>query len=249
MELVCRGGYPEALTLSEEMRRGWFESYAETVIERDVVALGDLRRRAVLPRLLEWIAASTSCELNLQAASGRLRLDSTTLVTYLNWMETVFLLHRLPSWARNPAVRPVRRPKIHITDTGLAAALLGLEPPGLASPTEPTVGPLLETFVVNEITRQAAASEGGLRLSHCRDHRGGEIDLILERPGGGVVAVDVKATSSPSVTQLRHASRLRDRLDSVAPGTFRAGVLLHTGDQRLKVGDRLHLQPIASLWS
>ena len=43
MEVVCRGGYPEALALSGELRRDWFESYVETVIERDVVALGDLR--------------------------------------------------------------------------------------------------------------------------------------------------------------------------------------------------------------
>jgi len=249
LELVCRGGYPEVLALTEEMRRGWFESYAETVIERDVVALGDLRRRAALPRLLEWIAAGTSGELNLQATSSHMGLDSATLVVYLNWMETVFLLHRLPSWSRNPAARPVRRPKIHITDTGLAAALLGLDPAGLIVPTAPAAGPLLETFVVNEIVRQVAASEGGLRLSHCRDHRGGEIDLIVEQPGGSVVAVEVKATSSPTVTQLRHAARLRDRLDSVAPGTFRAGILLHAGDQSLAVGDRLHVDPIDSLWT
>lgn len=248
MELICRGGYPEVLALAGEMRRGWFESYAETVVERDVVALGDLRRRAVLPQLLEWIAASTAGGLNLQAASSRLGLDRATLTSYLNWMETVFLLHRLPSWSRNPAARPVRRPKIHITDTGLAAALLGLDPASLIVPTAPAAGPLLETFVVNEIARQVAASGGGLRLSHCRDQRGGEIDLIVEQPGGAVAAVEVKATSSPTVTQLRHAARLRDRLDSVAPGAFRAGILLHTGDQRLTVGDRLHVDPIDSLW-
>ena len=72
MELVCRGGYPEVSTLSRNLRRGWFESYVETVIERDVVALGDLRRRAVLPMLLEWVAASTASELNVQGASSRL---------------------------------------------------------------------------------------------------------------------------------------------------------------------------------
>ena len=249
MEIACRGGYPEVLALPEGMRRGWFESYAETVIERDVVALGDLRRRAVLPRLLEWIAASTSSELNLQAVSARLGLDRSTLVSYLNWMETVFLLHRLPSWSRNPAARPVRRPKIHITDTGLAAALLGLDPDGLTAPTAPAAGPMLETFVVNEISRQLAASAGGLRLSHCRDHQGHETDLIVERPDGAVVAVEVKATSSPSVSQLRHVGRLRDRLDAVSPGAFRAGILLHTGDQHFKVGDRLHVRPIESLWT
>jgi hypothetical protein len=249
MELVCRGGYPESLTLPQHLRRGWFESYAETVIERDVVALGDLRRRSALPLLLEWIAAGTGREVNLQAAAARLGLDRATLASYLGWMETVFLVQRLPSWSRNPSARPVRRPKMHIIDTGLAAGLLGLDPEALTVPTSPSAGPLLETFVVGEITRQLAASEAGHRLHHYRDHQGHEIDLLVERPGGAVLAIEIKATSSPSVTQLRHVAWLRDRLDSVSPGTFRAGILAHTGDQHFDVGDRLHIRPIDSLWS
>ena len=109
----------------------------ETVVERDVVALGDLRRRAVLPQLVEWIAASTGTELNMQAASSRLGIDRATLASYLAWMETVFLVHRLPAWSRSPAARTVRRPKVHMTDTGLAASLLGLDARALTIPTAP----------------------------------------------------------------------------------------------------------------
>ena len=249
LELVCRGGYPEVLALPESRRRGWFESYAETVIERDVVALGDLRRRAALPGLVEWIAASTGTELNVQSVSGRLGIDRATLASYLAWMETVFLVHRLPSWSRNPAARPVRRPKVHITDTGLAAGLLGLDADALTVPTAPSTGPLLETFVVNEIARQISASGGGPRLHHYRDHQGHEVDLVIERSDGAVVAVEIKATSSPSVAHLHQAAWLRDRIDAAASGTFRAGILLHTGEQRFTVGDRLHIQPIDCLWA
>ena len=248
LELLCRGGYPEAVSLPHGLRGDWFEGYAQTVIERDVVALGDLRRRAALPRLLEWVAASTSGELNVQDASRRLGIDRATLDSYLGWLEAVFLVHRLPSWSRNLSARPVRRPKIHITDTGLAAGLLGLDAGGLIAPTAPATGPLLETFVVNEIARAMSVSAGRLRLHHYRDHQGHEIDLIIERADGAIVAVEIKATSSPSAAQLRHAAWLRDRSDASAPGTFRAGILLHTGDQSLTVGDRLHLRPISSLW-
>ena len=86
-------------------------------------------------------------------------------------------------------------------------------------------------------------------MFHYRDHQKREIDLVLERRDGAVVAVEVKATSSPSAGHLRHVRWLRDKLDSAAPGTFRAGVLLHTGPQSLTVGDRLHLRPISMLWS
>lgn len=249
MELVCRGGYPEVVALPPDLRAGWFESYAETVIERDVVALGDLRRRAVLPTLLEWVAASTSSELNVQSAASRLGIDRATLSSYLAWMETVFLVHRLPSWSRSPSARTVRRPKIHIADTGLAAALAGVGADALTAPTAPAAGALLESFVVNEIARGLSASASRLRLHHYRDHKGREVDLIVERADGAVAAVEIKATSSPSADQMRHVAWLRDRLDSASPEAFRAGILLHTGDQHLTVGDRLHVRPIDTLWT
>lgn len=248
LEVVCRGGYPEVVAMSRELRPDWFESYVETVVERDVAALGDLRRRSVLPTLLEWVAASTSNELNAQSAASRLGIDRATLGSYLAWMETVFLLHRLPSWSRSPSARPVRRPKIHITDTGLAAGLIGADADALMVPTAPATGPLLETFVVNEIARVVSASASRQRLHHYRDHQGHEVDLVIERADGAIIAVEVKATSSPTVDQMRHVVWLRDRLDSVSPGAFRAGILLHTGDQDFTVGDRLHVRPIDTLW-
>lgn len=71
----------------------------------------------------------------------------------------------------------------------------------------------------------------------------------MELRDGAVVAVEIKATASPAVDHLRHVRWLRNRLDNLAPGTFRAGILLHTGPQSLTVGDRLHLRPISMLWS
>lgn len=248
MEIVCRGGYPEAVALPRELQRDWFESYVETVIERDVVALGDLRRRSSLSTLVEWVAASTASELNVQSTASRLGIDRATLGAYLAWMETVFLVHRLPSWSRSPSARPVRRPKIHIADTGLAAGLMGLDADALTVPTAPATGPMLETFAVNEIARLVASSATRLRLHHYRDHQGHEVDLVIERADGAIVAVEIKATSSPSVDQLRHVTWLRDRLDSASPGAFRAGVLLHTGNQQFTVGDRLQIRPLDTLW-
>ncbi len=249
MNLVCRGGFPEIVAMRSGLRSGWFESYVETVIERDIVALGDLRRRSVLAPLVRWIAANTSRELNVQTASGRLGIDRATTESYLNWMETVFLMHRLPAWTRSLPSRAVRRPKIHISDTGLAASLLGVGPNALTAPTSPSAGPLFESFAVNEIIRQLSASSPAARAHHYRDHDGHEVDLLLERADGTVTAVEVKATSSPRAEDLRHVAWLRDRIDATAPGDFRAGVLLHTGHQHLTVGDRLHLRPVQTLWT
>ena len=129
----------------------------------------------------------------------------------------MFLVHELPSWRRNRTARVVRRPKLHIADSGLAAGLLGLTTDAVASLHHPMTGPLLETFAVNEIVRLCAASEMPVSLHHYRDSNQHEVDLVIERSDGAVVAVEIKATSSPRADDLRPLARFRDRLDAVDP--------------------------------
>ena len=130
-----------------------------------------------------------------------------------------------------------------MSDTGLAADLMGVSAEMLAEPTAPATGALLESFVVNEVLKQVSSTDARFEALHYRDRRGHEVDLVLERRDGPVVAVEIKATSSPGDNHLKGLSWLRDKTDAVAPGTFKAGVLLHTGTQTLKVGDRLHVTP------
>ncbi len=195
------------------------------------------------------MAGSTAQELNVSEASRRLGLHRVTVQSYVDWLHSVFLAEPLPAWSRNLANREIKRPKLHLTDTGLAAALLGLSPDSLARPTSTAAGPLLESFVANEMLRQLSSATRAPSVMHWRQNSRHEVDIVLERPAGDVVAVEVKATSSPQRSHARSLVRLRDLLDSVAPGAFKAGVLLHTGDRTLKLDDRIHSTPIATLWS
>ena len=246
-ELICTGGYPEVLRLPEDLRAGWFESYIETVVGRDITALAGIRRSTALAPLLRWTAAQTSQELNLTAASRRLAISQPTVVSYLDWLRAVFLTQELPAWSRNLSARAIRRPKLHIADTGLAAHLLGTGPQALLAPTSQAFGMLAESFVVNEIARQATSAAARISLWHYRDAHH-EADIILETPDGSVTAIEVKASSSPSPRAADHLRWLRDRLDTVAPGAFAGGIVLHMGEHDLSLGDRISMRPISSLW-
>jgi len=248
LKLVCAGGYPEPLQMIESARPGWFESYIETVTQRDIAGLADIRRVAALPRLLRWAAGQTSAELNMARSARTLGISRPTITSYLEWLEAVFLIHQVPSWSRNLSGRSVRRPKIHVGDTGLAANLMGIEAAALEPATSSFTGPLLETFVVNEITRMLSAAVLPVEISHFRDNNQREVDIVLERRDGATIAIEVKSTSSPSADHLRHVKWFRDKLDAVTPGAFRGGILLHTGTQSVTIGDRLHVRPISSLW-
>lgn len=248
MGRVCRGGFPEAVALPSSERPRWHRSYLETVVQRDITELGDIRRGEALVELVLWLAANSGGELNVQAACQQLGVDRSTFNRYLAWLRTVFMIRTVPAWSRKYAARIIRRPKLYFADTGMAAALLGIDADALASPTSTVSGPLLETFVLDELARQAIETFE-VRLHHLRHYDGHEVDIVVERSDGAVAAIEVKATGSPSDSHLKPLRTLRDRLDRSAPGTFRIGVLLHTGPYCHRIGDRLWLAPINVLWS
>ncbi|MGQ0623633.1 MAG: ATP-binding protein [Sporichthyaceae bacterium] len=248
LERLCLGGYPDLLRIGERGRRRWFESYVRTVLAREVEAAGDIRRADALAAMVRYFAATTAGELVMANAAQRLGIARATAAEYLPWLETVFLVHHLPAWSRNLTAKVVKRPKIHMVDTGVAANLLGRRPAALRHPTEPATGPLFETFVVNEIAKQLTWCETSARLFHFRDRDGVEVDAVLEADDGAVVAVETKATSTPRPEDFRGLAKLRDAADRGGE-RFLAGVLLHTGTRRLPFGERLVALPAADLWT
>jgi len=108
-----------------------------------------------------------------------------------------------------------------------------------------SIGPLLESFVVQQIRSQLGWSEVHARAHHFRTPVGREVDIVLEAPGGRVVGIEVKA----SATFNRRDFAGLEALAEVAGDRFVRGVLFHLGDQIVPVGPRMVAMPVASLWS
>lgn len=248
LELICRGGYPEVQRLGDRARRRWFERYLETVLRREVESASDLRRFDALHAMARLLLATTGSELVVSRLADNLGIDPATAEAYEPWIETTFLVHRLPAWSRKVASKIVHRPKLHACDTGLAAAIVGKGPDALARLNDTSVGPLVESFVIGEIAKQLTWSHTSARLHHFRDRDGLEVDAIIETSDGHVIAVEVKASTVPRAVDASPLARVRDKLDRLG-SDFTAGVVFHTGDRRVPLGDRLVGLPIADLWT
>lgn len=244
---LCAGGFPSVQELGGRTRRRWFTRYVQTVVQREIEAIGDVRRAGALTAMLRFFAATTGQEFVMTTTADRLEIDRSTVATYEPWLETVFLVHRVPPWSRNLTAKVVRRPKIYLSDSGLAASLLGKDPNALRRPTDPASGPLFESFVVGELARQLTWCEESVEMFHFRDRGGAEVDVVLEAADGRVVAIEIKSSSTPRSEDFRWLANMRDRLDR-AGGEFLAGVVLHTGVRRLSFGDRLIALPAADVW-
>ena len=242
---ICIGGYPEPLSMDSRNRRIWFDAYVNTIVSRDVAELTGARRTREIPRLLGALATRTANQLVVSTIHNQIGLGSiNTTSDYLAYLQMTRLVATLPTWSANLGVRVRRHPKVYITDTGLAAALLGSAPESLVRPTDPARGQMFETFVVNEVRRQAGWSDLEVDLFHFRDRYGREIDLVCETPDGRVVGIEVKAAATTRPDHAAHLAWLRDRLGA----HFVAGVVLYGGALSLPLGDRLTALPLSALW-
>lgn len=244
-ELICRGSYPEPVAMtSPRARDAWYRTYLQAVIDTDIREMARVDEPSSLARLLSLAAASTGQEINTVKAASELQLHRTTVSRYLGLLETVFLVRFLPPWSRNLTARAVHRPKLHLTDTGLAAHLLAVDPEGLAARVSPARGQLVESFVINELAKQASWSTFPVRPFHWRVSRGPEVDLVLERTNGRSVGIEVKSTDAVDLSDFRGLIALRDRLGD----DFVHGFVCYTGQRALSFGDRLTAIPISALW-
>lgn len=248
LHLLCAGGYPEPQRLDSRNRRRWFERYLETVLRREVETATDLRRFDALVAMARLLLATTGSELVMSRLAERVGINSATAETYEPWIETAFLVHRLPAWSRKVASKIVHRPKLHACDTGLAAAIIGKDPAALARLNDPSVGPLIESFVITELAKQLTWSKAPGRLHHFRDRDGLEIDAVIETTDGRIIAIEIKSTTVPRTADAKPVATLRDRLDRVGED-FTVGIVFHTGNRRVGLGDRLVGLPIADLWT
>lgn len=243
-EAIAGGGYPAALQRAPARRRAWYRDYLKSIVERDLLDLVRLRSPDVVLPLLSAVVAGTGQILNLSELASGLAASRPTLATYLQWLERLFLVDVLPAYANNRLSRLVKTPKLHVADTGIGCALLGMDAADLAA--DPVVtGRLLESFVQSELRRWYAASDNPPAMFHFRDREGFEVDLVLEWGGRAVVGVEVKLAAS---VQARDFRGLRRLAEACGP-RFRAGVIFHDGEHLLTFGQGLYAVPLAALWS
>jgi predicted AAA+ superfamily ATPase len=150
VKLFERGGFPEpALMVGERTRRAWFASYVRAVTERDIREMARINAPSAAGTVLRALAALSAQLLVLNTISVRADLPRATVERYIELLDVVFLVHRLPPWSRNPLTRAVRHPKVYVVDTGLLCHLVGTNANALIKPTTPHNGAVAETYVLN----------------------------------------------------------------------------------------------------
>lgn len=247
-DLIVRGGFPEIRTLSGRNRIDRYNSYLDSIIERDVADVADVRKPAALRRLIDQVAARTARELTVASLSRNLGVAQPTIEKYLDVLSHLGMTHRLEAWKSSRAKRGIKSPKLHFMDTGCATALRGENTSSFGPGADPTaLGHLLETFVFIELEKSLPYLDSTWRLYHWRDQRGREIDIVAEAPDRRLGLIEVKASATVDADDFEHIKWFMQD----GPGTsYRTvGAVLYLGEEIVSFGENQLALPLSVFWS
>ena len=249
LDIALEGGFPGAIAASSVgVLDDWMRSYIDVAATRDLSEFytGNGRRRnpQTLRRYLTVCGLNTAGVTPDTALAQAAGLNRRTASSYHEILTVLRLVSDIPAWHSNRLKRLTSMPKRCMTDSGLAAWLMGVDRTALERDTDAR-GRVVETYVTAQMRVEVEASSGRVHMHHLRTQGGQhEIDLIVEF-GRRVAAFEVKTSSAPSPRDARHIAWLRRH---IPPDRFAGGVVFHTGPHRYRLGDDIEAVPIAGLW-
>lgn len=243
---AIEGGYPQTIGFSSESRNLYFKSYIQSQILYDLTKMWDLRRYKDLGDLLQIFAAYSSKPLNVQEICRKLNGNAQTIHSYLNALQSMFLVDCLPAWESKDYRIGSKTPKIFVSDSALMANLLGIySPENLLSSQERMGnegGKLVETWAYSQIMTEADL-HALWSVYHFRNKNNQEIDFLVRDENNRYLGIEIKAAESINSDDFRHLRWFSRQVPNFV------GMVLYAGRDLLSLGNGLYAVPFSALWA
>ncbi len=196
--LWVRGGFPESLLARDDANSlAWRRDLIRAYLEREVPMFAPRLPAATVERCWRMLAHGQGSLLNQSRLATSLGVSAPAVGRYVDLLVDLLLVRRLAPWSGNAGKRLVRSPKVYVRDSGLVHALLDLESWNDVV-GHPVAGASWEGLAVETLI---AAAGDRYTPTFYRTADGAEVDLVLERGGSVAFAVEIKRSSSPTVSR------------------------------------------------
>lgn len=229
--LWFRGGLPPSyLAKTEAASDAWREAYLRALVEQDIPSLGIRLPAPALRRLWTMIAHISGGILNNSELAVSLGVSVPTIMRYIDVLEGMFMIRRLPPYFANIGKRLVKSPKIYVRDSGLMHALLGIRR-WTELRSHPKVGASWEGWVIEQILDALRLAGVAHQAFYWRTHGGAEVDLLIEAEGR-LNAIEIKMGDSPESSR-----GLTECMNDLG---LERGFVVHGGRASYPLNDRVH---------
>jgi predicted AAA+ superfamily ATPase len=245
LEIAFRGGFPEPMKLQDRGRKRWHIDYINAILERDLKDITKIHRKNAMRELVNVLAAWSGKFMDLSAIGSGLSIQRSTIESYINALESLYLVERVYPWTKTDYARVGKQNRLFMVDSGLMSSLLRWKMDQIRLDSDRS-GKLIETFAFNEIMAQVDAGDGLYELFHYRDREKREIDFLIEREDKALLGIEIKAGSAIDKNNFKHMKWFQNNL---AKNRAFIGIILYTGQFPASFGNNLWAIPFGFLWS
>ncbi|MCL2380264.1 MAG: ATP-binding protein [Treponema sp.] len=246
IDLAFRGGYPEAVAISNlRHRKDWHIDYLQAILSRDLKDIANIRRQDVLHSLFGILASWSAKFMEISQITQSMSINKITLDSYINTLISMFMFEKVPPWLKTDYERIGKRSKFYATDTGIMTSVLGWNPKEVFM-NQDRSGKLIETFVFSELAALVDL-ENKYNLFQYRDRTDREIDFLVEREDGAMLGIEVKAGHNVSKDDFTPQKWFAENI--LKNKSAYTGLVVYSGDRTIQFGENMLALPIAALWT
>lgn len=253
--LICRGGWPKAIDLRDEIALDQAFDYYDAVVHSDINRADNVQKNPErVKRLMRSYARNQGCQVSNNkfakdvSANDETKISEETVSSYINALRKIFVVEDMPAW--NPNLRsktPIRSSDTrYYIDPSIATAALGIGPNDLINDLK-TFGFMFETLAVRDL-RVYAEALGGM-VYHYRDKDGQECDAVIHLRNGKYGLIEIKLGGDIFIEEgVKSLKAMASKIDIEkmnAPSFLM--VLTGVGDYAYRRKDGIYIVPIGCL--
>jgi len=188
-ERLVMGSYPEVFQFKTiKQQETYLKELAKSYLLKDILAYADIKHSAKLVDLLRLIAFQVGSEVSYHELSQKLGINKITVEHYLDLLQKVFVLFKLPSYSTNQRKEIAKGSKWYFYDNGIRNALIqDFRPVTLRN----DMGMLWENYIISERLKRNAYKDEDRQLYFWRNYNQQEVDLV-EYFAGKLSAMEIK---------------------------------------------------------
>ena len=242
--LICRGGWPKAIDLKQNIALSQAIDYYDAVVNSDISRVDNIERNPErAKRLLRAYARSIGTQTKLTSLSDDVNEDNNlgtnpTIYNYINALQKIFVIEDSHAW--NPNLRSKTAIRTtdtrYFTDPSIAAAALGLGPNDLIDDIK-TMGFFFENLCIRDLRVYADSLDG--TIYHYRDKNGLECDAVIHLRNGTYGLIEIKLGGDKAIEEGKYTlNKLAENIDYnlMKKPSFKM-VITGTGKYAYKDGD------------
>lgn len=253
--LVCRGGWPQAVDMRDEIALDQAIDYYEAVIHNDIIRVDNIQKNPErVKRLMRSYARNQGSQVPNTVIAQDISNNENNMISvesvasYINALQKIFVIEELPAW--NPNLRSKTAIRTSNTryyvDPSIAAAALGIGPNDLINDLN-TFGFLFETLCIRDLRVFADSLNG--EVYHYRDKDGQECDAVIHLRNGKYGLIEIKLGGNKLIEEGANSLKAMESkidVDKMCKPSFLM-VLTGTGDWAYRRDDGVLVVPIGCL--